>query len=86
MTTFEFIEQSKEEPATDPRDAEWKPGLIGSEVYDKQLQCWRTVVEQKRDGRVRVKDDDFGDWLTRDEYEITLTVDENCSSNTIGNI
>lgn len=43
--------------------------LIGTRVHDIHLKRYRTVVAQKPDGGVKVKDgDEVGTWLTVDEY------------------
>jgi len=59
-------------PAETTPDAECKPGLIGRQVYDRHFQRWRTVVEQKPSGAIKVKDgNEDGEWLDTDEYEVT---------------
>lgn len=60
-----------------PPDAEWRPGLIGMQVYDLLLKQYRTVVDQKPDGKVQVKDgNEVGTWLFAGEYEVTRYVGE----------
>jgi len=43
--------------------------IVGTRVYDSYLKRYRTVIKQKADGSVMVRDgNEVGTWLTIDEY------------------